>query len=74
MSLFLVVHFCAFTTYLLLKHLKTSKNHNKVFPQPHDKNLYNFVFKLLDIFYFTFFIFEPIDKVVIEISIFGIEI
>ena len=51
----------------LEKHTKISENRNEVSPQPHNKNLYNFIVKLLDIPYFTFSLFRLIGRVAVEI-------
>jgi hypothetical protein len=40
--LFLAPLFRAFAAFPPQKHPKISKNRNRVFPPPHDKNLYNF--------------------------------
>jgi hypothetical protein len=70
---FLARLFRAFAAFPTPKIPKISQIHNRVFPLPHDKNLYNFEFKLLDILYFTFSVFEPTGRAVVEISIFASE-
>jgi hypothetical protein len=62
------LYFCCFSA---TKIPKISEIRNRVFPLPYDKDLYNFKFKLLDILYFTFSVFEPTGRAVVEISIFA---
>jgi hypothetical protein len=68
---FLARLFRAFAAFPPPKNPKIGENRNRVFPLPHDKNLYNFEFKLLDILYFTFPVFETTGRAVVKISIFA---